>query len=165
MTNIDRQPVHVNASTEVRSDDQRRNVVVQLREAYKILNALVPVRLVDQGFTDFRPAHSSVFEHLDDTGTTVSTLADRATMTKQAMAELVEHLEECGYVVRIPDPNDRRAKLVLPTDRGRKVYQVARAFVPELHTQISNLIGQKRFEQLRHDLDLLCREFAREQDT
>jgi DNA-binding MarR family transcriptional regulator len=145
---------------EVRGDDHRHNVVVQLREAYAVLNALVPARLVAHGFADFRPAHSSVFEHLEDTGTTVSALADRAAMTKQAMAELVAHLEERGYVVRVPDPDDRRAKLVLPTDRGREVYHVARGLVPEVHARISTLIGKQRLEQLRHDLDLIHQEFT-----
>ena len=42
----------------------------------------------------------------DDTGTTVSLLAERARMTKQAMAELVRHLEAHGYVRRVPDPTD-----------------------------------------------------------
>ena len=46
-------------------------------------------------------------------------------MTKQAMAELVRHLEVHGYVVRVPDPGDRRAKLVRPTDRGREVIALA----------------------------------------
>lgn len=45
-----------------------------------------------------RSAHGAVFQYLDDTGTTVSALADRAQMTKQAMAELVLHLEKKGYV-------------------------------------------------------------------
>ncbi|MCY4724686.1 MarR family transcriptional regulator [Nocardioides sp. STR2] len=165
MTNIDRQHVDVNVRGAPERDDGPRNIVVQLREAYATLNALVPERLVDHGFLDFRPAHSSVFEHLDDSGTTVSTLAERATMTKQAMGELVAHLEAGGYVVRVPDPNDRRAKLVLPTDRGREVYRVARSLVPELHEQIAELLGTKRFLQLRKDLDLVQRTFASRRDT
>ena len=37
---------------------------------------------------------------------------ERAQITKQSMAELVLHLERLGYVERVPDPSDRRAKLV-----------------------------------------------------
>ncbi|WP_377640791.1 MarR family winged helix-turn-helix transcriptional regulator [Oryzobacter terrae] len=137
----------------------RDNLVAELREAYSVLNALVPARLVEHGFDDFRPSHSAVFEHLDDRGTTVSALADRATMTKQAMAELVAHLEEAGYVRRVPDPEDRRAKLVLPTERGRKVYRVARSLVPELHARVADLIGDQRLKALRDDLAVIRREF------
>jgi DNA-binding MarR family transcriptional regulator len=143
--------------------ERARNLVVQLREAYTTLNGLVPQHLVAHGFADFRPAHSSVFEYLDDTGTTVNTLARRAGMTKQAMAELVLHLEEAGYVTRVPDPDDGRAKLVLPTDRGREVFEVARGLVPELHSRVARLLGSSRFEQLRDDLEAIRREFEAQQ--
>lgn len=53
-----------------------------------------------------------MFQYLDDAGTTVSVLAERAQITKQSMAELVRHLEVHGYVERVPDPKDGRAKLV-----------------------------------------------------
>jgi DNA-binding MarR family transcriptional regulator len=53
-------------------------------------------------------------------------LAERAHMTKQAMAELVAHLEAQGYVERIPDPNDGRAELVRTTTRGRAVFAIVR---------------------------------------
>jgi DNA-binding MarR family transcriptional regulator len=139
--------------------ERSRNLAVQLREAYKAVNGLVPPRLVAQGFADFRPAHGNVFEYLDDTGTTVNTLARRANMTKQAMAQLVLHLEDTGYVTRVPDPDDRRAKLVLPTERGRKVVEVAQSWVPELHTRVQRLLGSARFEELRRDLELIRREF------
>ena len=100
------------------------NLAVLMREAFVAINDLVIARLAERGHGDVRPAHAAVFQYLDDTGTTVSVLADRAQMTKQAMAELVRHLEERGYLVRVPDPTDKRAKLVLPTDRGRDVIAV-----------------------------------------
>ena len=108
-----------------------------LREAFVALNDLVLARLAERGHGAVRPAHSAVFQYLDDTGTTVSLLAERAQMTKQAMAELVRHLETHGYVVRVPDPTDGRAKLVLPTDRGREVIAMAQELVPEIEDRIS----------------------------
>src|SRR5688572_29302147 len=90
------------------------NLAVLLRETFVALNDLVLARLADRGHSAMRPAHAAVFQYIDDTGTTVSLLAERAQMTKQAMAELVHHLETHGYVVRVRDPHDRRAKLVLP---------------------------------------------------
>ena len=88
------------------------NLVVLLREAYLRLNDVVLARLAQQGHQAVRPAHAAVFQYLDDTGTTVSLLAERARMTKQAMAELVRHLETHGYVRRVPDPTDRRPMIV-----------------------------------------------------
>jgi hypothetical protein len=64
-----------------------------MREAFVALNDLVIGRLAEQGHGQVRAAHGAVFQYLDDTGTTVSLLAERAQITKQAMAELVQHLE------------------------------------------------------------------------
>jgi DNA-binding MarR family transcriptional regulator len=93
-----------------------------------------------------------VFQYLDASGTTVSVLAERAEMTKQAMGELVAHLEERGYVDRVPDPGDRRAKLVRPTARGRAVYAVVRELVPEMEQRLVEVLGATRHRQLRRDL-------------
>lgn len=136
-----------------------RNLAVALRGAFTVLNDLVVPHLIEQGFTDLRAAHAAVFQYLDDTGTTVSVLAQRARMTKQAMAELVIHLEQHRYVDRVPDPADGRAKLVLPTDRGRHVISAAQALVPEIERRVARTIGGDRLQQLRADLDAIQAEF------
>lgn len=131
------------------------NTVVLLREAYLVLNDLVIARLATRGHGVVRPAHGAVFQYLDDTGTTVSTLAARAQITKQAMAELVLHLERHGYVVRVPDPDDRRAKLVRPTVTGQQVVAIAQELVPEVEHRIDAALGVDRADALRRDLQLL----------
>ena len=136
------------------------NLAVLMREAFVAINDLVIARLSERGHGDVRPAHAAVFQYLDDTGTTVTVLAERAQMTKQAMAELVRHLEERGHLVRVPDPTDKRAKLVLPTDRGRDVIAVAQALVPEVETLVSDLLGADRVLALRADLDTIRRAFT-----
>jgi DNA-binding MarR family transcriptional regulator len=132
--------------------DRPANTVVLLREAYVALNDRMLVRLAERGHDAVRPAHGAVFQHIDDTGTPVARLAERAQMTKQAMAELVLHLEEHGYVVRRPDPDDRRAKLVIPTERGMEVFELARELVPEVEAHIDALLGPRRAAELRADL-------------
>lgn len=131
------------------------NLAVSMRETFTALNDLVFVRLAERGHGEIRAAHGAVFQYLDDTGTTVSTLAARAQITKQALAELVLDLEARGYVSREPDPNDRRAKLVRPTERGREVVAIAQDLVPELEDRISAVLGAERVEALRADLDTI----------
>lgn len=131
------------------------NVVVLLREAYVALNDRAIVRLTERGHAVIRPAHGAVFQHIDDTGTPVARLAERAQMTKQAMAELVLHLEEHGYVRRDPDPSDRRAKLVIPTTKGMTVFALMRELVPEIEQDVDELLGPRRAAALRRDLETL----------
>ncbi|GAA0795815.1 MarR family winged helix-turn-helix transcriptional regulator [Spirilliplanes yamanashiensis] len=133
------------------------NLAVLLREAFVALNDLVLTRLAQRGHEQVRPAHAAVFQYLDDTGTTVSLLAERAQMTKQAMAELVQHLETHGYVTRVPDPADRRAKLVLPTDRGHDVIAVAQGYAPDIEHRIAGALGDERVAALRADLATIRR--------
>jgi DNA-binding MarR family transcriptional regulator len=126
-----------------------------MREAFVALNGVVLARLAERGHPEVRAAHSAVFQYLDDTGTTVSALAERAQMTKQAMAELVHHLEAHDYVSRVPDPADRRAKLVLATERGREVLAIARALVPEIEERVGAIVGAERVPSLVADLDAI----------
>jgi len=126
-----------------------------VREAFVALNGVVLARLAERGHPEVRAAHSAVFQYLDDTGTTVSALAERAQMTKQAMAELVHHLEAHGYVSRVPDPADRRAKLVLATERGREVLAIARALIPEIEERVGAVVGAERVPSLVADLDAI----------
>jgi DNA-binding MarR family transcriptional regulator len=138
------------------------NLAVSLREAFVALNDLVLARLAERGHAVVRAAHSVVFQYLDDTGTTVSLLAERAQMTKQAMAELVQHLERHGYVVRVADPADRRAKLVVPTERGREVVAIAQGLVPELEDRVTRDLGADRVRALRDDLEAIRRSATEE---
>jgi DNA-binding MarR family transcriptional regulator len=134
---------------------QRQNTAVQLRETFTDLNAMMLTRLAERGHADVRPAHGAVFQFIDDAGTSVARLAERAQMTKQAMGELVAHLEQHGYVVRRPDPADRRAKRVTLTERGREVHAIASELVPEIESGIDALLGPRRAAALRRDLELV----------
>ena len=120
-----------------------------LREPFRIGSEQLHERLAERGHAEVRAPHGNVFQFLDDDGTRVSVLAQRAQVTKQSMAELVAHLEQHGYVERIPDPADGRAKLVRATRRGRQVYAVARQFVAELEQRWTEQIGEGKMRQLR----------------
>lgn len=130
----------------------RDNTAVLLREAYLVIERVIPIRLAERGHGAIRVAHGAVFQHLDDGGTTVSALAERAGMTKQAMAELVHYLEGHGYLRRGPDAEDRRAKLVKLTDLGREVVEIVLGLVPEMEDQIIDAVGKSRWLALRTDL-------------
>ena len=82
-------------------------------------------------------------------------LAERAQITKQSLAELVAHLEHHGYVERVPDPRDGRAKLVRATARGGEVYAIARRFVAETEQEWTRLLGKAKMRRLRALLEEL----------
>src|SRR5688500_10859165 len=126
-----------------------------LREPFHEMTEHIHARLAEQGHPAVRVAHGNVFQFLDDEGTRVSVLADRAQMTKQSMAELVAHLEAHGYVERVPDPSDRRAKLVRATRRGRATYPLAVAAIAETEAAWTERLGAQKMGRLRTLLEEL----------
>jgi DNA-binding MarR family transcriptional regulator len=76
-------------------------------------------------------------------------------MRKQSMAEAVEQLERAGYVERRPDPDDRRARLVLLTDRGRQVRAVAVAAGRAVEAQWTGLTSPEEIAAFRATLQRL----------
>ena len=63
-------------------------------------------------------AHLSLTRNLDVEGTRPTELARRASMSKQAMGELVDQCTDLGLVDRIADPSDGRARIVRFTRAG-----------------------------------------------
>jgi DNA-binding MarR family transcriptional regulator len=128
---------------------------VLLREPYRVGNQRLHQRFAERGHPEIRTPHGNVFAYLDDRGTRVSVLAERAQITKQSMAELVGHLERNGYVERVPDPEDRRAKLVRATKKGDELYAIAREFVAEIDAEWTRRLGKTKMRHLKELLEEL----------
>jgi len=94
------------------------------RAAQSMVEELVQ-RLAAAGYGDLPAAYHPVFENIDQGGTRLTVLAARAGMTHQSMGELVSTLELRGYVERVPDPADGRARLVRLTAEGRRMVRTA----------------------------------------
>ncbi len=131
------------------------NLAILLREPVRIGSERLHERFAERGHPDVRTPHGNVLGFLDAEGTSVSELARRAQITRQSMAELVVHLERHGYVERVADPGDRRAKLVRATARGRQLYAIAREFVAEVEEEWTRRLGPAKMRRLRELLEEL----------
>ncbi len=74
--------------------------------------------VAERGFTDVRPAHGFAFVRIAAGDATTVEVAEHLGVTKQAASQLVEQLVERGYVERLPDPSDRRARQLRLTEHG-----------------------------------------------
>jgi DNA-binding MarR family transcriptional regulator len=127
-----------------------------LLEAHRALAGDLDQALEERGYPDLRPGHASVFLAIDRRhGTRLTELARRARMTKQGMMLTVDDLEERGYVRRVPDPDDARAKLVKLTAHGRRCAAECRRVVQALEQRTRRQLGDRRFESLREALEQL----------
>ncbi|HEY2766698.1 MAG TPA: MarR family winged helix-turn-helix transcriptional regulator [Solirubrobacteraceae bacterium] len=109
-------------------------------------------RVAAAGYPGLRPSHGCVFRYLDVDGSRLSELAEKSGMTKQAFGEHVANVEALGYVVRIPDPEDGRAKRVVPTPRGREALILGRQVFADLEREWAEAIGVERVAALRETL-------------
>jgi DNA-binding MarR family transcriptional regulator len=99
----------------------------------------------EAGYPDIRAPHLQIFGNLDVAGIRLTALAERAQLSLAAASELVNELQDLGYLERRPDATDRRAKLIVPTARGRQALRDALDRVAEIEQHWSALVGPDRF--------------------
>jgi DNA-binding MarR family transcriptional regulator len=126
-----------------------------LRDPALAMNELVSEGLAERGFGDIRPAHGALAQHIEDRGSRVTALAQFAQVTKPTVVYLVNELERLGYVERIPDPADGRAKLVRLTERGARAQKAARELVAQIEDDWGRALGRRDFALLRAHLERL----------
>lgn len=124
---------------------------------YRLLRALR-----EHGFNDIDGPQLSVILWPGPEGMRPSDLAARMRVTKQALNYLLRGLEQNGYLERHPDPEDRRARRIALTDRGRALVPVIRGAVADAEREWSAALGEQRFAQLRELLVALNVVVARE---
>ncbi len=114
-------------------------------------------KLAEQGHPDVRPRHGAVLAFLDRDGTRASDLARLSGRHKQVITTLVDELAELGYVERRPDPDDRRAKLVVPTARGLDEIKRGDAIARAIERRYAARIGKDALAQLKASMAEIAR--------
>jgi DNA-binding MarR family transcriptional regulator len=89
-------------------------------------------------------------------GLRLTELAHIAGVSKQAMSEMVDSMVEAGYLERVPDPTDGRARRLRLTKLGRDAGVLARKLVREIEAQWETRIGKRRVAELRATLEALA---------
>ncbi len=133
---------------------QMLNSIALLGRAYSLLGFQIVNGVVGAGFPQ-KPSHSAVFAQIRADGSRLSDLARGANMTPQAMGELVDELEEMRYVVRRPDPTDRRAKLIVLTEKGQACIAAGIATIQGIEERMTQTLGERGHRQLRRLLQRL----------
>jgi DNA-binding MarR family transcriptional regulator len=113
-------------------------------------------RLAAAGHDQLRPCHRSLLGYLDEDGVRASTLGRLLGQPKQYMSRIIDELEALGYVERRPDPDDRRGKLVVPTDRGRAEQQLADGILAEIERRHADRLGADRYAEFKRALRTLA---------
>jgi DNA-binding MarR family transcriptional regulator len=128
-----------------------------LLDAHRVLAADLVAAMAERGYGDVRTGHGAVFAHIDRrSGTRLGELAVRAGVTKQSMMQVVDDLEARGYVRRVADPSDARAKLVRLTAEGRRCATEYRRVLQTVDSRVRRRLGERPDDALRAALEAIA---------
>lgn len=122
---------------------------------YRWLENRVIDALIEAGYDDITTAQMKIVQRIGPAGTRLTDLAEQAQVTKQTAGFLVDQLAKAGWVERVADPTDKRARLVRISARGMAAIPVAEAAVAAVETAWEAHLGKRRMAQLRDALTRL----------
>ena len=138
-------------SKEVRS----RYVGAMLRVVWQWVRDQMYAGVVAAGYDDLNAAHVGLWRYPGLDGLRPSQLADHLGITKQSVNDLLGHLELHGYLGRMPDSADGRARVIRLTPKGRQLEETIYAEARAAQLRIAEVLGPRRFAQLHSSLELL----------
>jgi DNA-binding MarR family transcriptional regulator len=116
--------------------------------------------VVAAGYDDLNAAHVGLWRYPGLDGLRPSQLADRRGITKQSVNDLLGYLEQHGYLLRVPDSVDGRARVIRLTPKGWRLQKTIYAEAASAQRRIEEILGPRRFAQLHSSLELLTEELA-----
>jgi DNA-binding MarR family transcriptional regulator len=133
----------------------RQNLALLCFYPHRAMEARLFAAMSAAGFDDITLAQGRLAARIGPRGTRLTDLAEQALVTKQTAGHLVDQLERAGYVRRVPDPTDARARLVQIGERGEALVALARQVETEVETEWTAHLGDESAAQLRAALERL----------
>jgi len=131
------------------------NLPVLMFVAHRHVESQVMLALAAAGHDAITLAQARLLQRVAPDGTRLTELAEQAQVTKQSAGFLVDQLERMGYVERVPDPADARARLVRMARRGRAAGKVAAAVVAQIEGEWRAHLGEAAYDDLAGHLQKL----------
>jgi DNA-binding MarR family transcriptional regulator len=147
------------------SDELSPHVGAMLRAVWQWVRDQLYAGVVAAGYDDLNAAHVGLWRYPGLDGLRPSQLADRVGITKQSVNDLLGHLEQHRYLLRVPDPADGRARVIQLTSRGRRLAQTIYTEAGAAELRIAQILGPRRFAQLRSSLELLTEQLGGSQNV
>jgi DNA-binding MarR family transcriptional regulator len=111
------------------------------------------VRITEAGHPAIRPGHGCVFRFIHEGGSRLTDLAESSGLSKQSVGEVVDDLEQLGYVERAQDPQDGRAKVIGLTQHGADAQRTALGIFADMERAWTERYGAERVATMRELLE------------
>lgn len=135
-------------------DPGELNLGLLLFIPYRFMESAVMAALKSHGH-DIPLNQARVFQRIAPEGSRLAELAEAAQVSKQTVGSIVDQLERAGYVQRIPDPSDARARLVTLTEKGHELVEISVPVIRNVEAVWEAHLGRARTRQLKHTLAAL----------
>ena len=90
-------------------------------------------KLKERGFPDFASSHGNILFQLSvNEEMTMGELAEKINRDKSTTTVLVRKLESEGFITGVPDPADKRSRIIYLTDKGKQFNNTAMELSKEL---------------------------------
>lgn len=123
--------------------------------AYRHAENRIMQAMMEAGYDDLTLAQARVFARLGPDGARLTDLAEQAQITKQSAQFLIDHLERTGYVERVPDRRDARARLIRIAPKGERAQAEAAKAERAIVADWTAHLGARRMRALQESLTLL----------
>jgi DNA-binding MarR family transcriptional regulator len=131
-------------------------LIALVHEADRTFNLHMVEMTHAAGRPDIKPSHNAIVANLPSgSPRRAADLAAAAGMTRQSMGELVRELTDLGLVESVPDPEDRRAKLVSWTDEGLAMARIGKRHLAGVERRLEAEFGED-YESARRVLERLA---------
>lgn len=117
------------------------------------LQSEIMTRLTDDyGHRELRLHYEPYITIIGHQGSRLSNIAALLGISRQAANQTVNQIESAGYLMRRPDPSDRRAKRLVATGRGRQLIKDGTAVATALQEELEQITGDS---SIREAMDVL----------
>ncbi|HVM66097.1 MAG TPA: MarR family transcriptional regulator [Acidimicrobiales bacterium] len=138
-----------------RAGERSRYIGAMLRVVWQWVRDEMYAGVVAAGYDDLSSAHVGLWRYPGLDGARPSQLAEHAGITKQSVNDLLGHLEGHGYLVRVADSADGRARVIRLTPKGWRLQETIYAEAGAAQQRVADILGPRRFAQLLSSLELL----------
>jgi DNA-binding MarR family transcriptional regulator len=107
---------------------------------------------VEAEYPDLHRSFGYVARNIVNEPLTLTELAERLDITAPGALKIVQEMEDTGYLERIADPNDARAKRLRLTRRGKSALAAARAFHAKFEKELAARVGKENIAMVREVL-------------
>ncbi|MFZ2100556.1 MAG: MarR family transcriptional regulator [Oricola sp.] len=124
------------------------HIGVRLWTAWEAWKADFVSAMNEAGHSWFTPSRATLLGFVPRKGARQSDLIVRMGVSKQAVQQLIDGLEEEGVLERMPDPADKRGRIVRHTASGRAALDDADRIKGEIEARYRERMGEERFRLL-----------------